>query len=90
MSSGQVLIDNMRNGFNLYPPNRMTPIRTFKINTRRRFVRNGVFAEMGKVVVCGSDHGSVYVFGIDDGKPRQILTHGGTGQMVQAVEVRDC
>ena len=80
----------MTNGFYIYPPNRTTPIRTFKIDATRRFVRNGVFAEMGKVVVCGSDHGSVYAFRTDDGEPRQILRHGGIGQMVQAVEVRNC
>jgi hypothetical protein len=80
----------MRNGFDLYPPNRTTPTRTFKVDSRRRFVKNGVFAEMEKAVVCGSDHGKIYVFGMGDGKSRQILTHGSAEQMVQAVGVRDC
>jgi hypothetical protein len=79
----------MSNGFDLYPPNRNTPTKTFKVDTNKTFVKAGVFAEKGKTVVCGSDHGKAYIFGTDDGKARQILKHGGNDQMIQAVEVRD-
>lgn len=90
ISSGSILIDNMNNGFDLYLSNRTTPTKTFTVATHRRFVKGGVFAELGKAVVCGSDHGKVYVFGIDNGKPWQILKHGNAEQMIQAVEVRIC
>jgi hypothetical protein len=79
----------MSNGFDLYPANRTTPTRTFKVDTHRRFVKAGVFAEMGRAVVCGSDHGKVYIFGTDDQKPSQILRHGSAEHMIQAVEVRE-
>lgn len=39
--------------------------------------------------MCGSDHGKVYIFGLDDEKPRQILRHGSADHMIQVVEVRD-
>ena len=79
----------MSSGFDFYPANRTTPTKTFRVDTHRRFVTGGVFAEMGRAVVCGSDHGKVYVFEIDDGKPCQILKHGSAEQMIQAVEVRE-
>ncbi|KAF8516552.1 WD40-repeat-containing domain protein [Hysterangium stoloniferum] len=81
--SGNVLINNMGNGFDLYPANRTTPMRTFKV--QKKFVKAGVFAERGKAVVCGSDHGKAYVFGIDNRKLQQILRHKGAEQMIQAV-----
>ena len=87
-SSGSILVDNMSTGFDLYLANRTTPTKTFTVDTRRQFVKGGVFVEMGRAVVCGSDHGKVYVFGIDDGKPWQILRHGSAEQMIQVVEVR--
>ena len=89
-SNGSTLIDNKNNGFDLYPINRSTPTRTFKVDANRRFVKGCAFAEVGKAVVCGSDHRKVYIFGIDDEKPRQILRHGSADDMIQAVEVRDC
>ena len=89
-SNGNILIDNMRNGFDLYSPGRSTPAKTFKVDAQRRVVKRCVFAESGKAAVCGSDHGRAYVFGIDDEKPRQILRHGNAEQMIQAVEVRNC
>ncbi|KAG5328284.1 hypothetical protein C0989_010717, partial [Termitomyces sp. Mn162] len=38
-------------------------------STRRRIIQ-GVFAEEGKIIVCGSDHGTVYVV---DTATREIL-----------------
>ncbi|KAF8509297.1 hypothetical protein BU17DRAFT_70496 [Hysterangium stoloniferum] len=63
-SIGNVLIDNMGNGFDLYPANHTTPMRTFKVHMQKKLVKAGVFAERGRAVVCGSDHGKAYVFGI--------------------------
>ncbi|KAF8505255.1 hypothetical protein BU17DRAFT_71477 [Hysterangium stoloniferum] len=88
-SSGNVLINNMGNGFDLYPANHTTLMRTFKVHTQKKFVKAGVFAERGKAVVCRSDHGKAYVFGIDNRKPQQIPRHGGAEQMIQVVGVRD-
>lgn len=45
------------------------------------------FGEGGKIVVCGSDHGKVYVFAVHDEEPNQELVHGNRGQMVQTIQV---
>jgi len=71
-STGNIVIDNMMNGFDLY-----LPIRTFEVQTHRKFVKMASFGETGKMVACGSDHGKAYVFGIGDKEPKQILNHGG-------------
>lgn len=87
--TGNVVIDNMMNGFDLYLPNRNSPIRTFEVQTHRKFVKMASFGETGKIVACGSDHGKAYVFGIGDKEPKQILNHGGREQMIQAVDVSE-
>ena len=86
--TGNILIDNMMDGFDLYHANRSSPSRSFKIESSKKFVRNGVFGEKGKVVVCGSDHGKVYVFAMaETDSPVQVLRHGTHTQMIQTVEV---
>jgi hypothetical protein len=80
----------MVNGFDLYryPANRLAPIRTFSVSSTKKYIKGGVFAAGGRAVVCGSDHGKVYVFPIAETKPKQELFHGNGTQMIQAVSVR--
>ena len=85
--TGNILVDNMRDGFDLYPYNRTVPSRSYKVKTTRTYVKAGVFGEGGRVVVCGSDHGRVYIFGIGELEARQVLWHGGSTEAVQVVEV---
>ncbi|PPQ96516.1 hypothetical protein CVT26_010432 [Gymnopilus dilepis] len=84
--TGNVLIDNMRNGFDLYPHNRIIPLGTLPVPSTKMYVKAGVFGETGKIAVCGSDHGRIYVYGLADLKPRQQLLHGGSTDIVQIVE----
>ena len=46
-----------------------------------------MFAENGCRVITGSDHGKVYVFKTEGGKPVDILQHADNG-MVQSITVR--
>jgi len=85
--TGNILIDNMMDGFDLYHANRGSPSCSFKIESSKKFVRNGVFGEKGRVVVCGSDHGKVYVFAMAETELMQILRHGAHTQLIQTVEV---
>ncbi|PPR03094.1 hypothetical protein CVT26_004613 [Gymnopilus dilepis] len=86
-STGAVAIDNMKNGFDLYPPNRINATSTFVVECTRNFVKKSAFGEAGKVLVCGSDHGAVYIFSPSEGtNPLQILKHGPRSHMIQSVE----
>lgn len=79
----------MEDGFDIYLPPRMHPVTRYKIPTTRKYVKKAVFGEGGKAVVCGSDHGSAYIFTPEDVKPIQILKHGSNTELVQVVEVRE-
>ena len=46
-----------------------------------------MFAENGCRVITGSDHGKVYVFKTEGGKPVDILPHA-SDDMVQSITVR--
>ncbi len=87
MDTGNILIDNMTDGFDLYSANRSSPSRSFKIKSSKKFVKSGVFGEKGKVVVCGSDHGKVYVFATAEMEPLQVLRHGTHAHLIQTMEV---
>ena len=84
--TGNLLIDNMTDGFDLYSVNCPAPIRSFPVRSTKKYVKGGISAEGGRTIVCGSDHGRVYVFTVADAKPKQELLHG--KQMIQAVAVR--
>jgi dipeptidyl aminopeptidase/acylaminoacyl peptidase len=49
-------------------------------------IRNVRFAEGATAVVCGSDHGLVYVFNLQTGERLQKLDTG-SGEWVQAIAV---
>lgn len=77
----------MVNGFDLYPPNRTSAILTFKVPARKKYVKQAVFAEKGRLVVCGSDHGLAYIFDINLSGIPQRLSHGKGDELIQTVEV---
>jgi hypothetical protein len=83
----------MTNGFDLYNSSRTTPSRSFVVPTSKIFAKKGVFGEKGNTVVTGSDHGKVYVFGVNKAESMQKsesmqkLDHGTERVMIQAVEV---
>ena len=87
-ATGNLLIDNMSDGFDLYAANRPAVIRSFLVRSTKKYIKGGVFAESGRAVVCGSDHGKVYVFAIADTNPKQELVHGHCKQLIQTVSVR--
>lgn len=55
---------------------RTSPSCSFDIPNNKRFIKEGRFGENSTVVVCGSDHGKVYVFGVAKGENVQVLKHG--------------
>jgi hypothetical protein len=84
---GNILVDNMTNGFDLYSSSRTTPSRSFVVPTTKIFAKKGVFGEKGHAVVTGSDHGKVYVFATSKTEVVQRLEHGTERIMIQVVEV---
>jgi hypothetical protein len=70
-----LLIDNLTNGFDLYNVTRTSPLRHFNILTTQGYVKQGVFAEQATMIVCGSDHGHVYIFHSDSEDVVQTLYH---------------
>jgi hypothetical protein len=71
-----VLIDNLRDGFDLYNLTRPYPMRSFPIPTTKYFVRQGAFVDFMRLAVCGSDHGKVYVFDVKSSTLVETLEHG--------------
>ena len=84
---GNILVDNMTNGFDLYSLSRTSPSKSFVVPTTKKLVKNGVFREKEHTVITGSDHGKVYVFAVNKTEPVQRLEHGRKNVMIQAVEV---
>ncbi|SJL08827.1 uncharacterized protein ARMOST_12198 [Armillaria ostoyae] len=75
-----LLIDNLTSGFDLYAFPHSSTSQTFPVpmTRERSIIKDAVFAEDGQVMVCGSDHGVVYVFSRSNRckKPLQIMYHG--------------
>lgn len=66
-----------------------THLRTFPTGPPTRFLpRQVVFAERGKAIVAGSDHGAVYVFDRTTGAPLDVLRHVEKG-LLQTVAVSE-
>lgn len=83
----QFVVDNARNGFDLYHLDNGAYIRTFPTgNPSRHLPKQVAFGEDSKVIVGGSDHGAVYVFDRKSGKPLQVLHHE-DGGLVQTITV---
>ncbi|KAJ7834561.1 WD40-repeat-containing domain protein [Mycena olivaceomarginata] len=72
---GLVLFDDIHSGPSLWRYHDYTRIRMYYIRCDRKYgrVRNVRFAEGGNIVVCGSDHGLVYIFNLQTGERLQKL-----------------
>ncbi|KAI6132270.1 hypothetical protein EDD16DRAFT_1514952 [Pisolithus croceorrhizus] len=83
-----VVIDNATNGFTLYPLDREDPIRYFVTEPQSVPIPKQVaFGEESKIIVGGSDNGSVYLFERRTGRMLAKLAHSKTG-LVQTITVR--
>lgn len=71
-----MLVENLSTGFDLYRMDRTSPSRSFDIPNNKRFIKEGRFGENSTTVICGSDHGKVYVFRVATGEKIQVLKHG--------------
>ncbi|KAJ3517897.1 hypothetical protein NLJ89_g213 [Agrocybe chaxingu] len=85
-TTGNFMVDNMKNGFDIYPPSRTSPTKSFSVAATKKYVKQGVFGERGKIAVCGSDHGNAYLFGMSSSEILQVLKHGKKDEMIQAVQ----
>ncbi|KAI6142621.1 WD40-repeat-containing domain protein, partial [Pisolithus tinctorius] len=80
-----VVIDNATNGFTLYLLDRGDPIRYFVTEPQHVPVPKQVaFGEESKIIVGGSDNGSVYLFERRSGQMLAKLAHSKTG-LVQTI-----
>src|SRR5271155_5151890 len=83
-----LLVENLSKGFDLYDLPRSSPSYTFQTPTRKRCIKDGVFAEESTVVACGSDHGKIFVFSTASPDPAQVIKQANGKVEVQAVAVR--
>lgn len=83
------IVDNMTTGFDLYSKGSRTRKILFSIPStqKQRIIKSVLFAEAGKIVVGGSDHGKAYVFGVNPGELLETLSHGDQQQLIQAIGV---
>lgn len=82
-----VIIDNAANGFTLYRLDRPDPIRTYITEPPTVLVPKQVaFGEDVKIVVGGSDNGTVYLFDRKSGELLEMLHHASSG-LVQSITV---
>ncbi|KIJ64130.1 hypothetical protein HYDPIDRAFT_29014 [Hydnomerulius pinastri MD-312] len=80
LKKGLVIVDNATNGFTLYRLDTAGPIRTFITNLPTVPVPKQVaFGEESKIIVGGSDNGSVYLFDWRLGKLLETLQHANSG-----------
>ncbi|KAI6097119.1 WD40-repeat-containing domain protein, partial [Pisolithus croceorrhizus] len=83
-----IVIDNATNGFTLYSLDREDPIQYFVTEPQSVPVPKQVaFGEESKIIVGGSDNGSVYLFERRTGRMLEKLAHSKTG-LVQTITVR--
>ena len=56
----------------------MVIVRRLSVPPQRRgfFTRGVAFGEAAQAIVCGSDHGKVYVFGLKSSDDSESLVHG--------------
>ena len=87
-SGKTLLVDNLSKGFDLYDLPRSSPSYTFAVPNKKKCVKDGAFAEKASTIVCGTDHGQIYVFSTASSLPTQILTAAEKTVEVQAIGVR--
>lgn len=82
---GYFAVDNVNKGFSLYSLEDMEFLREFSTGSpTRRFPKQVEFCEDGRVLVGGSNHGTIYVFDRKTGLVVDTLRHeeGGLSQAV--------
>jgi hypothetical protein len=77
----------MSKGYDLYQLPHTSPLCTYPIPTKKRCVKDGAFTENDGLIVCGSDHGKVYLFPLESSVPVQILQQASRKTDVQAIDV---
>ena len=82
-----VLVDNLASGFDLYEYSQTSPSHSFTIPREAARVHALKFLESGRLIACGSDHGTVYLFGLGTSKRVQKLKHGSKKSLIQAIDV---
>lgn len=73
-----VVVDNLTEGFDIYThTHRMALFRKLYVPPQRRgyFVRGVAFGEAAQAIICGSDHGNLYVFSAKSFNASQNLVH---------------
>ena len=81
-------MENLSKGFDLYDLPHLLPSYIFQIPTKKRCIKDGVFAEETNVVVCGSDHGNIYVFSMASPDQVQIIKQANRRVEIQAIAVK--
>jgi hypothetical protein len=83
------IIDNVRDGFDLYHLDTGEFLRTFPTGDPKETYPKGVsFADRLRAIVGGSDHGSVYIFHRKTGRSIDVLKYGRKGG-VETIAVRN-
>jgi hypothetical protein len=82
------VVDNVEDGYDFYCLDNCELLQSYITRlAHSRRPKEVKFAEQGEVVVGGSDHGDVYVFGCRTGSQLDVIHHG-KHDMVQTVTVR--
>jgi len=82
-----LLIDNLAKGFDLYSYPRLSLSKRLLVERQRAYVYDGLFLESGQAICCGSDHGRIYMFSLQQDKFIQTLQHGSSKSMIQVLDV---
>ena len=71
--------------FYIYPHS--SPSDSFTIARDKAFIQQGVFLEDETSVICGSDHGDIYIYSLGTSKCLQKLRHGSRKTKIQVLNV---
>jgi hypothetical protein len=83
------VVDNIEDGYDFYRLDNCGFLQSYVTRLARiREPKEVKFAEQGEIVVGGSDHGDVYIFGCRTGSQLDVIHHG-KDVMVQTVAVRE-
>jgi hypothetical protein len=82
-----LLVDNVSKGFDLYQYPQNSPSESFLVPRKTAYIHEAAFLEGGRFVVCGSNHGIIYIFCPESGKCIQKLSHGSRRSLIQVLDV---
>jgi hypothetical protein len=87
MVHNKFVVDNRKGGFDVHNLNGGGLLYLLDTGKPTQHVpKQVVFTEESKTIVCGSDHGVVFVFGRKQTEPPQVLKHA-EGSLIQAIAV---